>query len=325
MRDIPVALCLAAVCGLVSVASAQEAGRTPEELFDSLDANSDGELTADEIPDAQQRYFRRLLRTGDANRDGKLTRAEFNAGLSNDDRPVADPEGERGNQRRGEFDIAAMFARWDADNSGTVSLAELPEPMRDRMRRIYEDLGKDALTLEEWQRASRAAAQFDSEQFANMLRRMDRNADGKLSLSEIPEDQRARFQGMFDRLGVDEIELSEVGQRFAQLQRRPEDPANPPPRGDRPLPPILQVLDTDGDQSLSREELAAAADKFDQLDRNGDGRIDMAELFGRPPEPPSREMQREPEGRTARGERRRPESPSPNSERPRRPAADNVP
>jgi Ca2+-binding EF-hand superfamily protein len=330
MRDFPKALCLAVVCGLASAVPAQEtvpaqeAEQTPEQLFDSLDANDDSELTAEEIPDAQQRHFRRLLRTGDENQDGKLTRAEFNAGLTSEDRPVANPESERGDQRRPQFDAAGMFARWDADNSGTVSLAELPEQMRDRMRRIFEDLGKDAITLEVLQRATRGMGQFDPEQFVNMLRRMDRNEDGKVSLSEIPEEQRERFQGMFDRFGTDEIDLSQAGQRFAQLQRRPEDGA--PPHGDRPRPPVLQLLDANGDQSLSREELAAAADKFDELDQNGDGRIDPAELMGRPPEPVSREMQRDTErSRNARGERRRPDAQTPETDRPRRPDADETP
>ena len=43
-------------------------------LFDKLDANHDGQITSDEVPEESRRLFERLLRRGDKNGDGKLTR-----------------------------------------------------------------------------------------------------------------------------------------------------------------------------------------------------------------------------------------------------------
>ena len=46
-------------------------------LFDKLDANHDGQLTADEIPTAKRGLFERLLRLAGKTPDGRLSRDEF--------------------------------------------------------------------------------------------------------------------------------------------------------------------------------------------------------------------------------------------------------
>lgn len=324
MRRLHAALCLGAVCGLIGAAGAQEQGQPPEQLFDTLDVDDNDVLAAEEIPDEHRRHFDRLVRTGDKDADGRLTRDEFVGALSQEDRPVTAPGDEPGpdGRRRGQFNFADMFARWDADNSGSVTLEELPEPMRERMRPVFEDAGKDALTLEELQRAGgRFGGQFDGRQFANMLRRMDRNEDGKLALSEVPEDQRERMRQMFDRLDTEEIDIAQAAERFSQFANRPGDNPNARPEEDRPRPPLLQALDANEDGRLTKEELAAAADKFGDLDRNGDGQLDPAELFGfgNGPRPEMRDGDRP---RNVRGQNP-PDRDSPGSpERPRRPEPD---
>jgi Ca2+-binding EF-hand superfamily protein len=249
-----------------------------------------------------------------------LTREEFTGALSQEDQPVTAPGNEPGQQqrRRGQFNFADMFARWDADKSGSVTLNELPEQMRERMRQVFEDAGKDALTLEELIRAGGRPGQFDGNQVVNMLRRMDRNEDGKLTLSEVPEDQRERMQRMFDQFGSEEIDIAQVSERIAQSTNRPGDNPNFRPDGDRPRPPLLQTLDSDNDGRLNKDELAAAADKFTELDRNGDGQLDPAELFGF-----AGQMRDGERPQNVRGTNRRPERGDPDSpERPRRPESD---
>ncbi len=69
-----------------------------------------------------------------------------------------------------------------------------------------------------------------------------------------------------------------------------EDPVQGEPNSGsemrRPLlPPPLRVFDEDADNALSKAEIKKLADKLEQLDENGDGRVDPRELeaFFSPP------------------------------------------
>ena len=122
-------------------------------LIMALDANRDGEISAEEIENAAA-----ALKKLDKNGDGKLTRAEL--------RPAGAPE--FGGPGRGGFGQgggpggpgAAGFVErlmgFDADKDGKVTKQELPE----RMQRIFErgDLNRDAAIDKE--EAEKLASQF---------------------------------------------------------------------------------------------------------------------------------------------------------------------
>src|SRR5437660_5796871 len=77
--------CSAALAFLVArgapAADAKPAANDAAALFDRLDANHDGQLTADEIPAEKAGLFARLLRLAGKPADGKLSRNEFVAQL----------------------------------------------------------------------------------------------------------------------------------------------------------------------------------------------------------------------------------------------------
>src|SRR5215213_796096 len=50
-------------------------------LFERLDSNHDGSISADEVATEHRSLFDRLVRRGDANHDKALSREEFSAGL----------------------------------------------------------------------------------------------------------------------------------------------------------------------------------------------------------------------------------------------------
>ena len=60
-------------------------------------------------------------------------------------------------------------------------------------------------------------------------------------------------------------------------QRRPDGPGNRPM-----VPPLFAALDTNHDGVIDATEIAQAAEHLKALDKNGDGKITMDEIGGRP-------------------------------------------
>ena len=275
--------------------AADDAADTSAQLFQSLDKNSDGTLQSDEVPEDKQSLYERLVRVGDEDKNGGLSQDEFVTALTQQDAPVeqpaAGPGGQGGGRGRPNLPpVGEMFDRMDANGDDKLTLAEFPEPMRERMEQMFDRLGKTELTREDMERARNmlggggapGGGPPQGGDRGEFLKRMDRNNDGKLALSEVPEEMRARMQPMFDRAGGDEIDLEQLA-RMAPGGGRPGTPGDAPAMEGGPRGGGFALLDTDGDRRLSQDELAKAADKFGELDRNSDGYIDPMEMMGPPP------------------------------------------
>ena len=217
-------------CGFSGVAAGQQerpdAAARP--LFDRLDQNKDGQVAADEITEERKSYFERLLREGDKNNDGKLSRDEFQA---------AAQQGRR---------------RPDA-----------PESNEQRPRQTERNVDPSAI-----------------------FRTLDKNADGKVTPDEVPEERRQRFQAGLSRSDKDGdggLNLDEFKASMAAMAGRAPDAAPPgqpgmPPRPNIAAAPFFRAIDTDRDGKLSSDELAKAGDALKTLDRNGDGSLTPEEL-----------------------------------------------
>jgi len=107
-------------------------------------------LTAEEVPQEKTRFFDHLIRTGDQNKDGKLTKEEFEASLKQEDRkfPAAD-SADQDRNRRGMQDF---MKRLDRNGDQKISRDELPEPLRDRMEPLFKRMNMDEIPLEALQR-----------------------------------------------------------------------------------------------------------------------------------------------------------------------------
>ncbi len=241
-----------------------ERERSPENLFAQLDKDGNGQLSRAEVPEGQIRFFERLLRVGDRNEDGQLSREEFHAAMN---QPPGEG-GERGPAREGSagdrprrpggeregFDPGQMFSRLDRNGDGQLSRDELPEPLRDRLAPLFERLGKETLSREDVLRARELfgggppPGGRPGREMLERLREMDRNGDGRVTLDEAPEEARPRIREMLERFGQDAIDLK----RMAEMIERQEAGDRPGDRrreGDRPMgregdrPPVAREGD----------------------------------------------------------------------------------
>ena len=124
---------VAAVCIVAAIARALPAvqpAAADAALFDRIDANRDGKVTANEVPSDQKRLFERLLRRAEMSSDEALTRKEFLAALV-PERPQKTLEQKRSSE--GPF---ADAVRWLL-----LSLDTNPIPIKAAMELLGRDRG----------------------------------------------------------------------------------------------------------------------------------------------------------------------------------------
>jgi Ca2+-binding EF-hand superfamily protein len=297
---------LAAIC-LFGTAWADEQPSAPDApaLFTQLDSDSDGFVTRDEVAAEKQGLLRRLLRISDANKDGKLDRDEFVAGLKSTrpqrrSEPLADTRPEPGG-----FDPAAMFRRMDANGDGIVTLDEIPSDRREGFAGLLsraDTNGDGKLSRDEFDKArslfagrfGRGSAQNDPNDrpesapaASAVFLALDRDGDGRLSADEIrnsPDSLAA-----LDKNGDGSIAADELGRAPARPSAAAGfDPARVWRR--------LQAGDKNNDGRLSADELPERFQRaFGRLDGNNDGFVDESEFktgleqmrgaVGKPPAP----------------------------------------
>lgn len=280
------------------------------ELFAQLDANKDGYVSADEVPAEQRAKFERLLKLAGKESEQKLNKALFEGavkaakegakGSSVEAPPAVRPDG-----RASQGDD--LFAKLDANKDGVVAAEEVSESQKTAFEQLLKngDIDGDGkLSREEYAASTQATGTprqpgrgggppgqgrpgFPLTNPRELLARMDRNQDGKLSKDELPP----RLQENFDRIdanGDGTIGEDEFGRLAGVLGQRPPGVGGGPPPGMPPMG-VFALLDTDRDGQLSTSEIVAAGSVLLKLDRNGDGKLTPDEVFAGMPRRPEQQ------------------------------------
>jgi len=277
----------------------------------AMDTNGDGRVTRDEWKGPEKAFDR-----FDRNKDGAIDAKDAKRGRGRDGKGRGGKDrgkGREGKPRDGAGRDPAMaermkarakqhFASLDKNDDGKLTADEAPNP---KLIEIADGNGDGSVTLEEFLGFMKKRARDAGDEArrgdgakrgpgaagkagkgrrrgrisTGMLRRWDRDGDGKVSPEEFPGRDE-----MFQRLDADKDgALTEADVKAAREQ--PSDrPGADRPRtnrsGDRPAQTgnVIEQQDTDGDGKLTRAEFKGTNEIWRLLDRNGDGWITADEL-----------------------------------------------
>ena len=169
-----------------------------QELFLSLDGDNDGVIARGEVPESAQPAFECLIKLGDQDGDGKLSREEYRDLLLR-----ARDSGASG--------IGNRFAAIDRNGDGKLSREEFqgPPAVFDRL-----DADKDGF-LTRTEAAAMRAGPGSPAQLAERIKSMDKNGDGKITREEF-----TGFPPNFERLDTNKNGAIESD----ELRRFPSSP-----------------------------------------------------------------------------------------------------
>lgn len=210
----------------------------PEDIFKRLDADGDGKVKPDDVPEERREGFRRMLERHDENKDGAASLEEFRKGfmLLAGQAPGTPPQ-------PGPNSMELVFKALDVDGNGALSKEELSKAA-DALAKLDRN-GDGSVSREEAMPPRpgqpgqpQPGGRPEPGQMLAYMMRQDTNGDKAISKEEAGERLKENFEKI-DRNGDGKLDETELKQMLERVQgaaanfpgRRPE--GAPKPEGDK--------------------------------------------------------------------------------------------
>lgn len=241
-------------------------------LFSRLDSNTDGQLVQSEIPEEHTALFRRLVRIGDEDGDGKLALSEFEVGLTNN-RPEKAVTEKIPNELPGADALLLMLAWMDRNADLSIAENEVPaklKPLYDQFVSLMNRPDNSGLPVPQLrQQAGRYGVM--AQRFANR-----QNIDIEVELALLTDAQWQYVERLQEPLrpGAMMGNRENAAAAFSQLDTNGDGKVAleelSPPLAER-LAAMWERADRDQDRELSEQEFMAVRDRLAALQNARDG------------------------------------------------------
>lgn len=249
---------------------------TPADIFKALDKNSDGKLTAAEVGKEKAAYFKRLLRIGDADKDGRLTLQEFKAAVDKKYTPSnsGPTDGRRPGGRQPIRFSRDAFNRLDRNSDGKLTMQELPQTLKARFKPLFDRTKKTELTYDEIVRIiSRRPSQNFRRNIDALFTRLDVNKDGKLTVAEQTEARYKPYLTFLLRNAGKKPGDALTKQEFVTVVQKQAAADGARVRA------ALKQFDKNSDGVITKDEATGRLKQFfTRFDRNRNGKLEPGEL-----------------------------------------------
>jgi Ca2+-binding EF-hand superfamily protein len=239
-------------------------------LFDRLDANHDGILSAGEIAAENRSLFDRMLRRGDSDHDQALSRNEFLASLV-PTRPEKTMEEKDPATLPGADAIRYLLLTMDANQNARIEKDEVPKDLKgaDMLFERIDRNGNEALDRQELSRSGGAmsgvAARYverqgiDVEKELAKLKKSQGEAFGRFEEQPVPLEQlkdakqARKMFAQFDENADGKLEAKEVPEPIRERIER-----------------LIRIADRDGDKKLNETEFVSATERIAKFLQRGE-------------------------------------------------------
>jgi hypothetical protein len=229
-------------------------------LFERLDSDADGRITAGDVSDEYRRLFDRLLRRGDVNSDDALSRDEFSAALV-PSRPEKTIETKGPDTLPETNAVRWLLLTMDTTGDGWIEATEVPNEMQRAFAALAERLDRnsnDILESFELIRGGRPLAQIA----ARYVRQNEVDVETQLRI--LQREQGAAARRFEERRGpLDTLSNPQrARQFFIQHDVNKDgrlDPREVPESLGRPIQRLRRTADRNRDGQLSEREFVDGA------------------------------------------------------------------